>query len=348
MYKPNFTITPSINNRVAGIERIKGIVDRSNILPEREIVLRYRATVDAVHSSTTIEGNPLTKREVADVLAGKLVSGPQRAIIEVQNYKKALDWVEQRGKRQREPISEKDILTLHGIAMKDLLPPGKAGSFRSGPIYIVDILKKEERLRYVGPKAKNIKQLINELTEWLTIQEKVLHPVLTAGVLHYEFVSIHPFSDGNGRTTRLLTMLFLRLERYDFRGVLVPDVYYLQNREAYYQALSRADNYQDRRIADLTPWLEYFTEGFLHVAKHLQENIMLAGTKRDDHELVRLSQQELRILDFARQVGKVTLQDATDILEVPLRTVQRRLKTLVDKGLLAKKGRGRGTYYQLV
>lgn len=102
MYKPNFTITSSVNNRVAEIERIKGVVDSSNILPEREIALRYRATVDAVYSSTTIEGNPLSKSEVADVLAGKPVFGSQRAIIEVQNYKKALDWIEQRGKGQTE------------------------------------------------------------------------------------------------------------------------------------------------------------------------------------------------------------------------------------------------------
>lgn len=120
--------------------------------------------------------------------------------------------------------------------------------------------------------------------------------------------------------------------------MLVPEVYYLQNREAYYQALSRADNYQDQQTADVTPWLEYFTEGFLHVAKNLEENITLARTKRDERQLVRLSQQELKILDFARQVGKVALQDVIDIAEVPPRTAQRRLKTLVDKGFLARRG----------
>src|SRR3989344_9561545 len=108
VYKPRFTITPEINNRIARIEKIRQIVASSRILPKQEITLRWRAAVDAVHSSTTIEGNPLKRQEVVKVLSGRLVNAPERAITEVVNYKKALDWLAKRQPRKT-PITGKDI-----------------------------------------------------------------------------------------------------------------------------------------------------------------------------------------------------------------------------------------------
>lgn len=252
MYVPKFIITPQITNDIAEIEGIRTLVDQSKILPEREIALRYRATVEAVHSSTTIEGNPLSKQQVEAVLAGKEVAQAEYAITEVKNYKKALDWLDER-RQQHNPISIEDIFKLHGLTMKGLLPKEKTGKLRLGPVYIVDIIGQEERVRYIGPEANALEKLLSELFEWLYKDATQLHPVLTASILHFEFVSIHPFSDGNGRVTRLLTMLYLSQRGYGFKDVLVPDIYYLEHRLEYYNALNQAKTYAEQRIADLTP-----------------------------------------------------------------------------------------------
>lgn len=346
MYQPRFTITPEINNNIAQIERIRATVEASRILPKEEIILRYRALIDAVHSSTSIEGNPLDIKQVEEVLAGKMTQASQRAILEVQNYKRALDWIERR-LQVKKPISVTDILKLHRITMNGLLPDEKVGKFRSGPIYVVDIHGKEEKVRYIGPDSKKLLNLYKELFTWIRSVKDNLHPILAAGILHYEFVSIHPFSDGNGRVTRLLTLFFLRKNGYGFRNVLVPDVYYLQNRPGYYQALNQAKMYSEQRIADLTPWLAYFINGIYEAAKELEHDISLIKLSSNSMKTIRLNRQEIKVLDFARQMGQVTLTDVLDILEIPKRTAQRRLANLVEKNLLKSQGAGKNIFYVL-
>ena len=346
MYQPRFTITPEINNNIAQIERIRAAVEASQILPKEEIILRYRALIDAVHSSTSIEGNPLDIKQVEEVLAGKTAQASQRSILEVQNYKRALDWIGQR-LQVKKPISVADILKLHRITMDGLLPDEKVGKFRSGPIYVVDVHGKEEKVRYVGPESKKLLNLYQELSTWIQSVEDSLHPILAAGILHYEFVSIHPFADGNGRVTRLLTLFFLRKNGYGFRNVLVPDVYYLQNRLGYYQALNQAKVYSEQRIADLTPWFAYFVSGIYEAAKELAHDISLITLTPNNGKTFRLSRQEIKVLDFAHQMGKVSLTDVLDILEIPKRTAQRRLAGLVEKNLLKSQGAGKNIFYVL-
>lgn len=346
MYKPNFKITPEINNRIAEIERIREVIKKSSILPQQEVVLRLRAKINSIYSSTSIEGNLLNRREVEKVLGGERVRASEKMIIEALNYKKAIDWIEKRlGSINQIKIG--DILKLHDFLMKNLLPHKKTGSFRKGSIYVVDATKQGDVVKYVGPRGEKTEALIKELLEWLKKERNKLHPVLTAGLFHYEFVSIHPFSDGNGRATRLLTMMYLWLKRYDFRKTLALDTYYWQNRMDYYQALSRAKTYTGRREADITPWLEFFTKGFLAAAKDL-ENEITSVSLSDNGQVIRLSNDELLIIDFAKQMKRINLQDVLKILGSPGRTAQRRLKRLVDNKIFKRLGKGKSIYYQLV
>lgn len=342
MYNPKFTITSEINNLIAKIETIRQKVKDSKILPEQEIALRFRANVEAIHSSTTIEGNPLNTNQVIQALAGKLNSW-EKAVIEVQNYKKALDWIANRVESKKD-ISLKDILKLHVCVANNLLPKQKVGQLRTGPVYIVDIISKREIIKYIGPQARQLLDLINDLLDWLGENKPKLHPILAAGILHYEFVSIHPFSDGNGRVTRLLIKLFLDLAGYDFRGVLVLDKYYLANRMAYYSNLNKAKNYEQQRKADLTSWLSFFVRGFWEVTLDLEKEISIV-TISSNKGIIRLSYEEIQILDFAKQFGQITSRDIADIIKGSERTIQRRLKALMAKKLLAKKGQGKNIYY---
>lgn len=347
MFKPNFTITPEINRRIAEAERIREVVSKSRILPRQALILRHRASVDAAHSSTSIEGNTLNKQEVEKVLTGKLVRANERMIVEILNYKKALNWIEKR-LTQNVGIENKDILNLHSILMKDLLPHEKTGNFRKGPIYVVNVEKNRDVVRYTGPKAAQVNELIRALLTWLKNDGRKLHPILAAGLLHLEFVSIHPFSDGNGRLARLLTMLYLWLTKYDYKKVLVLDTYYWQNRLEYYAALDRGKTYHARKNADLTPWLDFYTKGFLETASDLEKEITAVAVSGNVKNIIRLTSDELTIIDFAKQMGRIDVQDMLDILNLPQRTIQRRLKTLVDKKLLKKRGKGKSVFYQLV
>jgi Fic family protein len=334
---PSFTITLEINNRIAEIERIKTIVEHSSILPELEISLRYRSTVEAIHSSTTIEGNPLNKNEVEKVIQGQVINAPEYAVVEVTNYKKALDWLTER-EQTKKAIGKKDILKLHEITMKSLLPTKKVGRLRSGPVYIVNELEGKESLEYTGPNASKVPKLVDELTTWLDSTEvEKYHPILTAALLHYVFVSIHPFSDGNGRVTRLLTLLYLRQMGYGFRNALVPEVYYMNNRLKYYEALSMGETFEARMQADATPFVDFFTRGFVEVASMLRQDISIGSLVKSTDASLRLSREELQILDYIGQFGAITLRETIDILEKPRRTVQRRLQEMAEKKLIVHK-----------
>ena len=342
MYSPNFTISNELLGKVAEIESLRTQVDSSYILPEREIEMRYRASVEATHSSTSIEGNPLNLKQVEKVLVeGKELTRHQYAEIEVKNYKKALDFIEKR-KTNKTSITHNDILAIHKLVSDQLLPIAKVGALRKNLIYIAD---QNNNNVYDGPGANVLSQEINYLLLWLTKADDI-HPIIVAGILHFHFVSIHPFADGNGRTTRLLTNLYLGLKDYDFRSSLVLETYYAVDKQAYYNALSLADNYKGRKHAVLNPWLDYFVEGFLSSAKVLAIEInALSGLKKNTDK-VKISKLESDILSYARQFGSISLSEAEDIIAgTSKRTIQRRLMKLVNDGYLVIVGDARNTKY---
>lgn len=347
MFKPQFTITPTINSQIAEIEKLRAIVNQANILPELEVQLRFRATVEAVHSSTSIEGNPLNELEVQKVLQGNTVTAPDYAIKEVLNYKQALDWLSQ-PKRVESLLNSKQVLKLHGLVMKGLLPKEKVGFWRLGSVYVVDEVDGKEIVQYTGPEAKDVPQLVKSFLQWIAKQQKTqLHPVLLAGLIHYIFVSIHPFSDGNGRTTRLLVQHYLKIADYDFRDSLSLDGHYLLHRNEYYEALSRGKDFESRMYADITPFLDFFVTGFLESAQTISRYIKSGRVLNEQDKPLRLNPEELQLLDYVYQFGSINVAEANEILSTTKRTTQRRLKGLVDKKILAVEGKGPATTYIL-
>lgn len=344
-HHPKYQITDELLKTIAEIESLRSQVAHSRILPEREIELRHRATVEATHSSTAIEGNPLNLKQVEKVLAdGTVLTRHQYAEIEVRNYKKALDHIDKR-KTSGKPIELKDILTIHELIMEGLLPPEKTGVLRSVG---VDIIDQDDTVLYKGPGTTILKEEITALLEWLKASENV-HPIIAAAILHFQFVSIHPFSDGNGRTTRVLTQLYLGLRDYDFRGTLVLDSYYYTDRREYYSALHtvQGENYQSAAVAVLDSWITYFTQGFLSAAKVLSVEVMiLSSVIASNKPVKRINPEDADLLSYAKQFGSISLAEAESVLpNVPRRTLQRKLKTLVDNGYLTVSGSTRSTVY---
>ena len=165
-------------------------------------------------------------------------------------------------------------------------------------------------------------------------------------MLHYQFVSIHPFSDGNGRTARLLVMLYLGTKDYDFSGSLVLDTYYAQERGEYYAALHTCQGNIYHEGQDLTSWLTYFVSGFLSSAKVLWAEVAILAAFEPLLEQKRIDREETDMLVYAVQFGSISLSEAEKILPGrSRRTLQRQLKALSDSGYLVKKGAARDTRY---
>jgi len=349
MLQPKYIITPKTLSNMSEIAEIKAVVERSRVLPLNEAQLRRQAILRMAHTSTSIEGNKLAQFEVGKVIAGKSVRASQKDILEVENYYQALKLLDTLSK-SKGPITTQEILQLHKMVIAGLVDKEKIGKFRPSDVYVLDDLGDgREMLRFKAPPAPHVKKLIEDLLLWLKRSRKEVHPIIRAAVLHLEFVSIHPFTDGNGRVARLLTQLQLYRDGWDFRKILVLEDYYNKDRLSYYNAEAAVQGKHYKKDADATSWLEYFTRGFLIEARKALEQIQSIGFGKvsKKSEQVFLDRDEIQIMDFLTTTGRITSDDVVDVLSVAKRTAQLKLKNLSDKGLLRLNGKGPASYYTL-
>ena len=357
MLEPNYSITPKTLSNMTEIAEIKAVVERSRVLPLNEAQLRRQAILRMAHTSTSIEGNKLAEFEVGKVLEGKSVRASQKDILEVENYYKALKKLEEMAKSRRGLIAQEknlklgEILSLHKIVIEGLAEKEKVGKFRPGDVYVLDDLGDgREMLRFKAPPATQVKKMIEELLEWVKQSKKDgTHPIIRAGILHLQFVTIHPFTDGNGRVARLLTQLLLYRDSWDFRKIIVLEDYYNRDRMSYYNAENKAQGKKYQKDMDFSLWLEYFTTGFLVEARKVLEQIQSIGFGKvsKKSEQIFLDKDELQIMDFLTTTGRITSDDVADILNLSKRAAQLKLKKLVSNKLLKVEGSGPSTYYIL-
>ena len=348
MFNPKYIVSNKIVNQLSEISEIKELVRGSTLLPEREIFLRRAAIIKMAHTSTSIEGNQLQEHQVAQVSEGKKIIAEDKQIREVKNYLVALREIDKLSEFKSK-FNVEDILKIHKIVVDKLIEKEKVGVFRSNPVYIVNILpNKNEEVAYTPPQEKVVPQLIEDLLNWLE-NNKEIHPIVRAGLFHYQFETIHPFSDGNGRTGRLLTLLYLYQSEWDFKKILVLEDYYNRDRKAYYQALQTGSSYKLRQEADLSNWLEYYVAGFLDEAKKVKDLVLsLSVIKNVKATRNVLDKDELKIVDFVITMDQITSSDVVDILDIPKRTAQAKLKKLEDIKILQKVGAGPSTYYKIL
>ncbi|MCL5435966.1 MAG: Fic family protein [Patescibacteria group bacterium] len=351
MFNPHYKISNKIVNWLTSIAEAKALIDRARLLPKHELKLRRQALIRMTHSSTAIEGNQLNTRQVEDLLAHKKIDAPSRDVFEVQNYIKALKYIQQVVEK-KQSTTEKAILKIHKLVTADTLPEEQSGHYRRGAVYVVRRrYGQPQEVMYTGPDAKKVPGLMKDLVEWIRQSAgKEIHPIIAAGIVHQEIAAIHPFSDGNGRTARALATLILYERGYDFRRLFALEDYYNQDRPAYYAAINIGKNYEARGI-DFTPWLEYFVKGFKQEIDEVKEKIASLSLKKVDEKIqskVYLDRDQMQILDFLDQVGKITAQDAVDILRCPKRTAQSYLQKLKKMGMIKQVGKGPASGYILV
>lgn len=344
-YAPKYTINERIKSNLQDIERLKNNIRGSRILPEAEASIRLRASVESVHSSTSIEGNPLNANEVRAVITSdKILSKEEYAEIEVQNYKNVLDYIDKRRHGSSE-ITLEDILEIHRIITDRLLDKTRNGKIRKNPVHIEN---QDHEILYTAIDSEKVESALNELLSWVNESQFSIHPAIIAAIIHFRIAAIHPFSDGNGRTARALTSLFLALNQYDCNGALVLDSYYASDRKAYYAILQLlcGKNYAFSLKSDLTPWLEYFTDGFLTSLHVLDAEIRMINLAITDKNASSLSREDQDIISYVSKFGSISISSAEEILpEVSRRSIQRRLKQLVDEGYLELVGETREAKY---
>ena len=331
-YQPIFKVSDRVRRHLQDIERLRSTITSGHILPSVEASVRHRASVESVHSSTSIEGNPLDINQVRAVISSdRILTKQEYAEIEVYNYKQALDYIDRR--RSGGDITLDDILKLHQIITDRLLDSTRSGKIRHRPVYIED---EQHQIIYTAVDAPRVKNELIDLLSWVKDNQFVLHPIIIGAIIHFHLAAIHPFSDGNGRTARAATALYLALAHYDNDGTLALDTYYASDRPSYYAILRRlnGENYASSQQADLTPWLEYFAEGYLTSLRVLDAEIRLLSlaTLTDKPALDRNDQD---IISYVAKFGSLNISEAESILpELSRRTIQHRLKRLVDQGYL--------------
>lgn len=348
MFNPKYRLTNKILFNLTAIAEAKGIIDRAKILPQQELRLRRQAVIRMTHHSTEIEGNRLNMNQVAALYAKKKINAPDRDIYEVKNYLNALKYIE-KNVAEKKPITEKIILKIHKLVTNKTLAPQFCGHYRPGPIYVVrSRFGMPQETLYTGPDAKKVPQLVADFVTWLKESDKKeIHPVIAAAIAHLEIAAIHPFNDGNGRTARALATLLLYQRGYDFRRLFALEDYYNTDRPMYYKAINVGKNYEERRT-DLTSWLEYFVKGFKKEIDDVKNKILpLAGQNINGNikSQIYLTPEQLKIIDFLDQLGRITARDVGDILSCPKRTAQLHLQKLKKIKMIKPVGGSKATYY---
>jgi len=339
---PTFDPTYKITNKLAAaLLKLEGMKERIGSLPITPQVLaslRETAKLYSTHYSTRIEGNRLTEKDVEKVvLKNERFPGRERDEKEVKGYYRALAAVEELA-RQATPLTEKDIRMIHGHVMGAGKRKTSATPYRDGQNVIKD--SRTGRIVYMPPEAKDVPALMSEMTNWIGMADEIPCPI-RAGIAHYQFATIHPYYDGNGRTARLLTNLILHVGGYGLKGIYSLEEYYARDLQAYYDAIGVGPShnyYVGRAEADITGWLEYFLEGmvdaFAKVEAHAREAADRWETDRSP-ELRRLDPRQRKALTlFARQ-QTITSQDLATLFSFAPRTARMLMQKWTDQCFLA-------------
>jgi len=333
---------------LTAIAESKAVIERAKILPQQELKLRRQALIRITHSSTAIEGNDLGISQVEALLARKKIDAPQRDIYEVQNYLRALKYIEEIV-RAKQPITEKVLLNIHKLVTSRTISGEQCGHYRKNRVYVVRRRPgSPDEIMYTGPEADKVPELCKNLLGWIAESEKKeINPIIVAGVAHQEIAVIHPFADGNGRTARALATLILYKRGYDFRHLFALEDYYNRDRQSYYKAIDIGENYEKRRT-DFTPWLEYFVKGFKEEIDSVRNTIAALSHRKINKNIgsqVFLSKEQMGVLDLLDQIGKITVKDVMDILKCPKRTAQLHLQKLKKLGMIKQIEKGPASAY---
>jgi len=341
-----FSFTPQIIKSLQTIERVRENVRLTVLPPMIAEQLRQQAHIRSTHYSTSIEGNRLTLKETEQVIQqGKLFPGRERDVVEVERYYQALQQVE-KWVEAKQQVTEARIRKIHAILYKGR--NARPRPYRDGQNVIREA---NGDIVYMPPEALDVPVLMSEMVNWMQ-QAQASQPVpVIAGIAHYQFVTIHPFFDGNGRTARTLTTWLLYQGGYDLGKFYSLEEFYAEDLEGYYRALvthPHHNYYFGRNQADITPWLDYFLKGmaavFEQVASEVQRSSNMPLPNYADDLLRPMDQRARRTLGLFAEHETIQTADVARLLGISVRQARDLLTQWANQGWLeisdtSKKGR---------
>lgn len=340
MFQPNYKLTQKLLKNITEIERLYGRIEALRIPQKLELNLQRNNLIQSSYVSNSIEGNPLSLQEVTNLLLGDRVP-VNRDEKEVKNY---FGLLEDLKNHIDQNVSLEMIKKIHQKLLKDVKDK-IAGNIRNKKVVVGKYMEEDKEtmsleVKHEPPyhKRKNIEKALEKLSSWLKA-DKELPIVLKAGIYHHHFVYIHPFADGNGRVCRLLTALIFLKNDYLINKYFVLDDYYDIDRLQYSDKLHSADT------GDKTEWLEYFSDGVKYSLQGSLARVKQALLSLKVEE--RPSPKERQVLDIIQERKEITSTEVAESLKVSRQQAHRLLKSLVEKGLLTKKGKTKKSYYYL-
>lgn len=341
MYRPDFTITNKILKHIGEIEAAKEVIEHAPLLPYWEKKFQDEAILRTTHYGTHIEGNELSLSQVQRVLDGERIVARDRDVQEVINYRKVVAYI---GDKKDVPIDERTIKALHKLTVDLILDNDQSGKYREKEVVIRNSITGE--VSFKPPHSVEVEWQMKDLVEFIN-KEKDIHSVLKAGIVHYEFVRIHPFLDGNGRVGRALSMLTLFGDGYDIREFFSLEEHFDRNASDYYKALQSVAVHN----GDVTNWLEYFSECLAVELTKIKEKIERISIDNKMKEKlggtpVMLSDRQLKIIEYIQEVGYLENKVFANLFpDVSEDTALREVQELVKKGIIVKKGKTKGVKY---
>ena len=340
-------ITPEVLSLIARIDEFKGAWRALGTLaPDRLLALRRVATIESIGSSTRIEGSKLSDREVEKLLSNlEIKSFETRDEQEVAGYAEMMDLVF--SSWQDIPFNENHIKQLHQTLLNH---SGKderhRGQYKTNSNSVAAFDENGTQIGIVFETASpfDTPRLMAELVAWVA-QERdkaQLHPLLIISIFVVVFLEIHPFQDGNGRLSRVLTTLLLIQAGYAYVPYSSLESVIEVNKEAYYLALRQTQGTIRTEAPNWQPWLVFFLRSLAEQVRRLEKKV-----EREKIVLAALPELSLQIVEFAREHGRVTIGDAIKLTGASRNTLKQHFRKLTARGSLNQHGSGRGVWYDL-
>ena len=331
-YEPIYTATPLLIRRIERIsslrERILGATVNVSWIPS----LKMDSMARNAHSSTAIEGNPLTLEQVRAVEEGREVPASERSKREIVNYLAALRHIEKRS--DIEVVRHEDLFELHSIiAGGGVMDQGDAGQYRTISVRVGE---------YFPPAYQDLSVLMFDLLEWWNKGAPELSPVISSAILHYRFEEIHPFADGNGRVGRALALWELYRRGFDTQHIFSVDEFYWEDRPRYYRELHAVQSGKD----ELSTWIEYCAEGLLHTLEQIWTRVQKFSAMAIAPKLTLRPRQE-QLLSLLQERGRMTPSEIWDAMKISRQGAMDLLNPLMNAGLVVREGTLRSGYYRL-
>jgi Fic family protein len=340
-------ITAEILGLIAKIDEFKGAWHALGTLaPDRLSALRRVATIESIGSSTRIEGSKLSDREVERLLSNlQIKTLTTRDEQEVAGYAEVMEMVF--SSWQDIPLTENNIKQLH----RDLMVYSEKdawhrGDYKTSSNSVVAFDENGAQIGVVFETATpfDTPRRMTELVTWMRHERgsERLHPLLLIGLWVVVFLEIHPFQDGNGRLSRVLTTLLLLQGGYAYVPYSSLESVIEQNRESYYLALRQTQGTIRTDAPNWGPWLVFFVRSLAEQVRRLHKKV-----EREKLVLAPLPKLSLQIVELAREHGRVTMGDLIRLSGASRNTLKQHFRALVGRGHLNQHGRGRGVWYEL-